>query len=207
MKIFTSLSLVVILSSTAAIAQELNTNAVSMQRRSIHRPAANLPGTSPLQAPGIPATRDYTRPVTNNSLNSASANVNPSLTINPVVLNRRPAYSSIGYQTAINNQQNQAMSGIQLQNSGLLNTLVPAITAIPSVLIPGLPVNLPTLPSIVNPIVPIVAPIVNPVLPIITPVIPGVINPVLPIVNPVLPIVNPILPIINPILPIKLPGL
>lgn len=179
MKTFANLFLITLLSSAATIAQELETSAVTMHRKSVFR-HATIPNST-LKTPGMPATRDYTRPITNNNLNSSATNTNPSLNINPVFLNRRPAYSSVGYQTFIDNQQNPNLPGTQTQNGGLLNTLVPTVTAIPATLLPGLPVNL---PAIVNPIVPIVTPVINP------------------IITPLLPIVTPIL---NPILPIKFP--
>lgn len=189
-----------LLSSMYVTAQNLDSVSRTQHRGTIRE--MGMARAAVLRSPGLPANRDYTRPVVSTSLNTNA--VNPSMNIPVVQMNRNFNYVSGTYSTpnpsifpsVVRPGQSPVTPNAPSAPAGPVTPInLPIIT----------PVIQPIVTPIVNPIVPVVTPIINPLVPVITPIT----NPLTPVVTPIVtplapittPIIKPLLPIINPLLP------
>ncbi|MHA4896210.1 hypothetical protein ACXZ1K_15770 [Pedobacter sp. PWIIR3] len=194
---------VVLLSSAYAMAQDADSLNRTQRRGTIRETV--VARAAVLKSPGLPANRDYTKPVVSSSLNTNA--VNPSVNRPVVQMNRNFNYASGTYnQGSYQGQITPAGAAPVTPNAFSLPSIVgPTPTVAPVNLPVVTPIVSPIVTPIVNPIVPVITPIVNPIVPIITPVT----NPLTPVITPIVtplapitnPVVKPLLPIINPLLP------
>ncbi|RYD85046.1 MAG: hypothetical protein EOP54_31690 [Sphingobacteriales bacterium] len=161
-----------------------------------------------LRIPGLPASRDYSKPAVSSSVSNDA--VNPSFTIARAQISRNYSYPSSTYgQPSFQGQTSPLRSAPGIPNSVRIDPIVPNGNLIPAVTvpIPGVqPVTLPSVPNIINPILPVITPITNPLVPIVTPITNPLTPIITPVTNPLTPIITPIVKPILPILPVIKPG-